>query len=346
MNISQLAISLTGEDVKSMINDFVKVEGLTLNTMSFEEETLKVTGSFKKFVSLGFSATVEIASIENNILKVNLKKAALMNIGILKFVRKLALKIALKGVKEQGISLSEDNIEIDINKILGNIKFITLKAKEAKIVDNKLDVLVEDININLPEMMKKPTVKVEAKEEGAIEKKEVAIVPGENLEVVDGQIEEEEEKADYLFNIDVEKKDDVYSHGREAVVRTIPENVKDYSDIIMFVPDLVALVCRLLRDKRVPMKTRVALGLSFGYTVLPIDIIPDKFPILGQIDDIAVILFALERIVDDIEPEVLLENWQGKKEFVVVLTELVSYVSEFTGAKSLNKIYNVIDSLV
>lgn len=354
MNISQIAVSLSADDIKSMVNDFMKIEGLNLNEIIFEGNSLKVAGSFKKVISLGFSASVEIVGVENNILTLGFKKASFMKIGILKVFRKIALKIALKGFKEKGIEIVEDKIKIDIKKILKDMKFINLDLTEARVANGKLDVAVSNINVNLPEMANKPSISVqeeaeldntkEEKVKDSNEKKEEEpLKEKENLE--NNDFKDDLNDSDYVYNINIEKTEDVYSHSRDAIVKNIPNNTKAYSDFIMFIPDLIALICRLIKDKRVPKKTRIALGLSFGYTVLPFDLIPDKIPVLGQLDELAVILFALERIMSDVDTNVLLENWQGKDELVMVLKQAVEYISGFTGAKNLNKIYDVIDAL-
>lgn len=352
MNISQIAVSLSADDIKSMVNDFMKIEGLNLNEIIFEGNSLKVAGSFKKVISLGFSASVEVVGVENNILTLGFKKASFMKIGILKVFRKIALKIALKGFKEKGIEIVEDKIKIDIKKIIKDMKFINLDLTEARVANGKLDVAVSNINVNLPEMANKPSISVE--EEAELDNIKEEKVKDSNEKKEEEPLKEREKEnlenndlndSDYVYNINIEKTEDVYSHSRDAIVKNIPNNAKAYSDFIMFIPDLIALICRLIKEKRVPKKTRIALGLSFGYTVLPFDLIPDKIPVLGQLDELAVILFALERIMSDVDTNVLLENWQGKDELVIVLKQAVEYISGFTGAKNLNKIYDVIDAL-
>ncbi|WP_055070872.1 YkvA family protein [Clostridium massiliamazoniense] len=352
MNISQITVSLSADDIKSMVNDFMKIEGLNLNEIIFEGNSLKVAGSFKKVISLGFSASVEVVGVENNILTLGFKKASFMKIGILKVFRKIALKIALKGFKEKGIEIVEDKIKIDIKKIIKDMKFINLDLTEARVANGKLDVAVSNINVNLPEMANKPSISVE--EEAELDNIKEEKVKDSNEKKEEEPLKKREKEnlesddlndSDYVYNINIEKTEDVYSHSRDAIVKNIPNNAKAYSDFIMFIPDLIALICRLIKDKRVPKKTRIALGLSFGYTVLPFDLIPDKIPVLGQLDELAVILFALERIMSDVDTNVLLENWQGKDELVIVLKQAVEYISGFTGAKNLNKIYDVIDAL-
>jgi uncharacterized membrane protein YkvA (DUF1232 family) len=52
-----------------------------------------------------------------------------------------------------------------------------------------------------------------------------------------------------------------------------------------FIPDCLILVRRLLRDRRVPRRSKLLLGALAGYLVLPIDLVPDVIPVAGQLDD-------------------------------------------------------------
>ena len=53
------------------------------------------------------------------------------------------------------------------------------------------------------------------------------------------------------------------------------------------------LTMRLLREPRVPLLTKALPVLTALYVVSPLDVVPDFLPILGQIDDLGVILIAL-----------------------------------------------------
>jgi len=54
------------------------------------------------------------------------------------------------------------------------------------------------------------------------------------------------------------------------------------------------LATRLLREPRVPAPLKVIPGLAAAYVLSPVDFIPDFIPGLGQLDDLAVLVFALE----------------------------------------------------
>lgn len=52
------------------------------------------------------------------------------------------------------------------------------------------------------------------------------------------------------------------------------------------------LAWALLRDHRVPLWVRAVIPALMLYLAVPIDIIPDFIPVLGQLDDLAVVMVA------------------------------------------------------
>lgn len=319
MQISNIDIKLSADDLMSFINDFVKIEGLEIKSLKINNK-IEVEGVFKKILALGFKATIDVLGLEGDNLIIEFSKAKLMSVGILKPFRKIGLKIALKGFKSQGILVKQDKILISYKTILGKIPFLNLNFKELRIQENTLNVNLEKVDVQLSRL-KEPMVEIEVREE----------------------IEHEEKTDDYIMSIDVEKVEDMYTSSREYVVKHIPEKAKDYKDYIMFIPDIVALIFRLLKDSRVPVKTKAVVGASLVYVSCPFDILPDKIPFIGTLDDISVVFFALNRIINDVDINIILENWQGKNEFVVILRKTVDFFSGFTGANNLDNIYEVID---
>jgi uncharacterized membrane protein YkvA (DUF1232 family) len=53
------------------------------------------------------------------------------------------------------------------------------------------------------------------------------------------------------------------------------------------------LAIRLLRDPRVPILAKAVPLLGALYLVSPLDVIPDFLPLLGQVDDLSLVLVAL-----------------------------------------------------
>jgi uncharacterized membrane protein YkvA (DUF1232 family) len=62
--------------------------------------------------------------------------------------------------------------------------------------------------------------------------------------------------------------------------------------------DQVGLVWRLLWDKRVPITTKLVVPGVIVYVLSPIDLLPDFFAGVGQLDDLAIILIGLRLFVD------------------------------------------------
>ena len=57
------------------------------------------------------------------------------------------------------------------------------------------------------------------------------------------------------------------------------------------------LAARLLREPRVPALVKAVPALAAIYVIWPIDLVPDLFPVLGQLDDLGIVLLALELFI-------------------------------------------------
>jgi uncharacterized membrane protein YkvA (DUF1232 family) len=73
------------------------------------------------------------------------------------------------------------------------------------------------------------------------------------------------------------------------------------------VPLLVNIAWGLFRDKRVPLPLKAGLLGVLAYVASPIDIIPDFIPGIGMVDDLVLLLAALEMFVRWAPPEVVEE---------------------------------------
>ncbi len=85
----------------------------------------------------------------------------------------------------------------------------------------------------------------------------------------------------------------------------------DLRAVAGFVPDCVVLFARLAKDRRVPRTRRWLLAGALGYLALPFDLIPDFIPVLGLVDDAAVVVLVLRAVVAGAGPDVVREHWPG-----------------------------------
>jgi len=89
--------------------------------------------------------------------------------------------------------------------------------------------------------------------------------------------------------------------GRRALAR----------ELATLIPNLTRLFAGLLRDPRVPLRAKVALGATALYLAMPIDLVPDFIPIAGQLDDAIVAAIALRYVVRVSPPDIVAEHWPG-----------------------------------
>jgi uncharacterized membrane protein YkvA (DUF1232 family) len=78
-----------------------------------------------------------------------------------------------------------------------------------------------------------------------------------------------------------------------------------------FVPDCVILFSRLLRDPRVPRRSKFLVAALIPYLALPIDLIPDFIPVAGQADDAILVALVLRVLVKRTDAVILRELWPG-----------------------------------
>lgn len=315
MKFSGVSVNLTGNDLLSIINDFLNVEGLDISKVELNKD-ISITGVFKKGVAINFIGKIKLGKIENGKIYGEVLAFKILNIGIISIFRKLALKYAVKSFEDKGIYYEKGKVIINIKKILNDIPFVDFDIDDIYITNSMLNVAIRNLNISLSGDL----VKEEIKE-------------------IEDILENDNETTT------IEKIEDNYTLGRNYVAMKLPKKVKKAQDYLFIIPDLVALLYRLLKDKRVPMKTKLVISAAIAYTTIPTDIIPDDIPFIGRVDEIAVIFFALDKIVTDIEVNVLLENWQGKNDIIFVFKSIIEYVINFTGAKNVEKIYSFINEL-
>lgn len=78
-----------------------------------------------------------------------------------------------------------------------------------------------------------------------------------------------------------------------------------------FIPDCLVLLRRLWSDCRTPRRAKIVLGLGIAYLAVPIDLIPDFLPVLGQIDDAIVVALVLRHLLRSEGPQLVREHWPG-----------------------------------
>ena len=97
-------------------------------------------------------------------------------------------------------------------------------------------------------------------------------------------------------------------------------------NLLMFLPNMVILCCKLMVDKRVPRTERALLAGAVIYAIIPFDFIPDMIPFVGQVDDLFLISLTLLRLIDRTDDTIVRERWRGGGD-IVQLAESVATIA-------------------
>jgi uncharacterized membrane protein YkvA (DUF1232 family) len=89
-------------------------------------------------------------------------------------------------------------------------------------------------------------------------------------------------------------------------------------NLLMFLPNMVALCARLMVDKRVPLTERALFASAVIYAIIPFDFLPDMIPFIGQVDDLFLVALTLLRLIDHTDDLVVREHWRGGGDIVAL----------------------------
>jgi len=87
-----------------------------------------------------------------------------------------------------------------------------------------------------------------------------------------------------------------------------PRNLDEAVETARKLPTYARLIWDLARDPRVPRQQKFVLGAIAAYLAFPLDIIPDFIPVLGQMDDLAVLILGLDWFIRNAPPDVVEEH--------------------------------------
>jgi uncharacterized membrane protein YkvA (DUF1232 family) len=100
-------------------------------------------------------------------------------------------------------------------------------------------------------------------------------------------------------------------------------------DAASMLPNLVKLMWRLLRDPRVPRRTKLVVAGACAYMASPIDLIPDFIPVVGLADDLLLLALAVRHIVEAAGEDVVLEHWDGSRDLLELVRSILDVASDF-----------------
>jgi len=108
-------------------------------------------------------------------------------------------------------------------------------------------------------------------------------------------------------------------------------------NFMMFLPNMVMLLGRLLKDQRVPTAERALFVAAIVYVISPLDFIPDVFPFIGQVDDIYVVALVLLRLLNRTPESIVREHWQGGGD-IITLADSIARVAPMILPKRISRV--------
>ncbi len=100
------------------------------------------------------------------------------------------------------------------------------------------------------------------------------------------------------------KRDPMRAGPRRGAKRTVTHYIGQ-------LPRYVRLLGGLIVDGRVSIWDKLLVAGAIAYIVSPIDLIPEFIPFVGEVDDVYLLILALQRLIGNAGRRVLLDHWTG-----------------------------------
>lgn len=142
------------------------------------------------------------------------------------------------------------------------------------------------------------------------------------------------------------KNQDFYRKLREKILTWAKsqEGIShQWVDILLLAPDIFYLLIRLAADPDVPVSEKAKLAIAIAYFVSPLDLLPEIFlgPV-GFLDDIIFASYALNSLLNQIDPEIVKKHWVGKNDVLVTIRRIVSQADQIIGSGLVKKIRKLV----
>ena len=97
---------------------------------------------------------------------------------------------------------------------------------------------------------------------------------------------------------------EVSSTPRTGAKRTVMGTISE-------IPNFLRLLYGLITDSRVNAVDKIVVAGAIAYILLPVDIIPDFIPFIGEVDDVFLLILALQRLISNAGRTVVQAYWAG-----------------------------------
>lgn len=121
--------------------------------------------------------------------------------------------------------------------------------------------------------------------------------------------------------------------------RFVSDGEKLAKELILLIPNFLKLLYRLMSDTRVPVRNKVLVGAAISYVLLPIDIVPDFIPVLGQVDDLLAVSLVLKGLFDAAGKDVVMEHWDGPEGLFEIIESIFDLAAQILPKKAFERVH-------
>ena len=306
-----------------------KIEGLRADSVSLVDELINIKGTYHRVIDIPFHVAVRVVSVVHNIITLKVETLKVLKIGI----PKLALSVAGNAMKDKlsefGISYEDEVVTIFVDKALEKVDFVKVNVEQLRVENGVLALKISNIDADIEKMQQ------EKKAKELAEDAELAAMEAAKLK----KIQEDRDFNVRLASID--RTEDEYSKLRRDIYRKMPDKAQQYYKYLTIIPDIVALGVRTIMDDRVLTKDKIIIGTSMGYILSPIDLIPSKVPVLGQLDDLGLFIFGVNHLLKRIPLPIIVEHWSGDLKTLKFIQDNIDRLLGMFGSGIIDKVYSV-----
>jgi uncharacterized membrane protein YkvA (DUF1232 family) len=94
-------------------------------------------------------------------------------------------------------------------------------------------------------------------------------------------------------------------------------------ELLRVIPDLLRLARSIVGDRSVPLDVRLAVVGALVWVISPIDPVPEIIPVVGQVDEVIIIVLALRYVRHRLGRDELRARWPGSDDGFAMLTTLM-----------------------
>ena len=104
----------------------------------------------------------------------------------------------------------------------------------------------------------------------------------------------------------IRSKHSAGSRGRAGFTRAL--KLLAFLPIATRIPTYARLVTALVLDDRMPASRKALLAGAAGYLIVGRDLIPDAVPVIGGVDDLVVVVLAVDLFLEGVPDDLLVEK--------------------------------------